>query len=770
MASVVSTSESGRTQFRIDKTDPRYLTLEQRSQLKGELRTLQSEIDLLVIPALGPQTDKETAMVARRDEIKKKLDDFAAMRKQVKADRREFNRLQRDKAKKAEKARLQSELTAKQDAKDQEKIDRELRQLRAERIATERTTVDGVEQAGLQSHMDKVMPPAARAKGNAVNKPDPIIGEVTENVPNVTVTKSPSSKSNIDTLAGSTTTASRNLNKIFTNGSPVAIKKTFESPIVQAANNIDNADAAKVVNEVKAVTKDPFVQQAFKDIGMSEEEITNVNSQLTTAPSAVASSVVNLKKQKTVDPQKLFAQKQFRTLGNPIGSPGTLIPDLAGQPNVLSSLQTKISENPFAKKIAAAGAVISEGLPSIPAVDTGGIAGKFGNAMEAFANGANPIAPGNPFGSLGVEFGNIMASVVGSIQGMGAFKELGSALQSFPDGVDPVSKLPLPNIAEPTGKTQISKVVNKGTKTAVDEPTTPVKEVGKTRSTGIESLGYGALDDEFFGGYEPINSKKEFELELKNCPRQVKHLLVDWTLSAENEFYTARKYNEWFYKFYLKKPPSKRAAAGSAVGREGYIRTNYLIRKDGVVERAIPIGTSPSTFFSSRFKQDDKDKYQRIHKEAIKVTFDAGLLGDQPAYRGIASVNLKQDWNNISSKSITPEQWKSFDMIVDVMHRHSPGGIYKGADQLLNEMEVQVPANIDSQSAEAQAAANTKIVQMQRFSKLIGPQFDVATYLLKKREIPDGDDGALESTPGAMDDDPYADLTDDYLNSDEDVE
>ena len=46
--------------------------------------------------------------------------------------------------------------------------------------------------------------------------------------------------------------------------------------------------------------------------------------------------------------------------------------------------------------------------------------------------------------------------------------------------------------------------------------------------------------------------------------------------------------------------------------------------------------------------------------------------------------------------------------------------------------------------------------------ELIGPEFDVGTYLLKKRgEVPDADDG---------EDDPYADLTDEYLNSDEDVE
>ena len=762
MATVRRRSRDKENMIRIDKDDPRYLTTRERSALKGELRILQSEINTLILPAMGPTNDKERAMIARRDEIQKKLDDMAALRKETKALRRADIELRREKSSKTERTRVQAELNAKQDKLEQEKIDRELKKLRAEKLAVERAGPDGMAQLGLQQHMDTVMPPSARAKGNAINKPDPIIGEVTENVPSVTVTKSPSSKSNIDTLAGSTTTASRNLNKIFTNGSAAAVKKTFESPEVKAANNIRDAEVNEVVKQATAATKDPFVQQAFKDIGMSEDEITEVNSQLETATDTVTNSVVTLKKEKTVDPQKLFSVKQFRQLGNPIGSPGTIVPDLGGAPNVLSSLQSKISENPFAKKIAATGASIAEGLPSVPGIDTGGIAGKFGNALEAFANGANPIAPGNPFGALGVEFGNVMASVIGQVNGMGAFKELGSALQSFPDGIDPVSKLPTPNIIEPTGKTQISKVVNKGTKTAVDEPTTPVKVVGKTKSTGIESLGYGALDDEFWGGYEPVNSKKEFELELKNCPRQIKHLLVDWTLSAENEFYTARKYNEFFYQFYLKKPQSKRAPSGGAVGREGYIRTNYLIRKDGVVERAIPIGTDPSTFFSSRLVDEDKDKYKRIHKQAIKVTFDAGLLGDQPAYKGIASVNLKQDWNNISSKSITPEQWKSFDMIVDIMHRHSPGGIYKGADLLLAEMKVSVPDNTP--------ASSPKIVQMQRFVKLIGPQFDVGTYLLKKREIPDGDDGALESTPGAMDDDPYADLTDEYLNSDEDVE
>ena len=54
----------------------------------------------------------------------------------------------------------------------------------------------------------------------------------------------------------------------------------------------------------------------------------------------------------------------------------------------------------------------------------------------------------------------------------------------------------------------------------------------------------------------------------------------------------------------------------------------------------------------------------------------------------------------------------------------------------------------------------------------MGPSFDVGTYLEKKREIPDGEDGEVvevvlddTSTETVEVEDPYADLDDDYLNS-----
>lgn len=699
---------------------------EQRA-LKSKRRELEKERKKQrreLVAGSKSQQDYIDALSYQIELIKAVINAFRKARKKARDD--EANER---KAKRVNKTSVDSQLSIRQEKLDAERRDRELKELQAQRVALESAqNINEINSVvgGFKSHTESVLPASAR---QSLHKPEPSISEMTENVPNVTVTKSPLTKSNIDTLAASTTAARKNLNKIFSSGSPVAIKKTLESPEVQKSNNIKNADVVAVVNEMKAVTNDPKVQQAYKDIGLSDEEIAKVNAEVDKGVNVVANTVVNLKKQKTVEPQKAFSTKQFRGLGSPIGSPGVQIPTgfSIDNPNPLASLQSKIKENPLTDKISQ----------------------NFSGVMEAFSNGANPIAPGNPFGSLGVEFGNIMASVVGLAQGLGGFSELGKELPSFVGGVDPSNGAVAPNIAQATGKTQIKQVVDKGNKTAVEEPTTPVKKLGDTRTTGIDQLGYNQLDNEFWGGYEPVNSKKELELEIKNSPRVIKHLLVNWNLSAENEFYTGRKLNEWHFRFYKSLQDKKETPDPEPIGRPGYARCNYIIKKDGGLERVIPIGTAPTTFFSKKLIQEDQTPFRKVHDNAILITFDAGLLGDQPAYRGVASVNLKQDWTNISSKSITAEQWKTFDMIVEVMYRHSPGGVFKGYDQFLAEQRIDFPEG------------STQATQISRFMNLIGPEFDVGSYLLKKREIPDGEDG---------DDDPYADLTDDYLNSDEDVE
>ena len=101
--------------------------------------------------------------------------------------------------------------------------------------------------------------------------------------------------------------------------------------------------------------------------------------------------------------------------------------------------------------------------------------------------------------------------------------------------------------------------------------------------------------------------------------------------------------------------------------------------------------------------------------------------------------------------------------MMDVMYRHSPGGVLKGLDQILAESQGIITRD------------GTEVEQLMRFQDimaLVGPGFDVGQYLEKKREVPDGEDGitaeiVVDDNTGETveDDDPYADLDDDFLNS-----
>lgn len=656
---------------------------------------------------------------------------------------RDAKRAAKREAKKAERERVKTQARIASDKRGQDRVKAETNKIKADKIIAETATNSdqlGKETAGFKSLTESTKPKTAIPKPNKVQKPNPSPSEMTANVPGITVTKNPVDKNSVDILGASVTEQRKNLNKLIASGSSKGVKKTLENSTIAKEYNIRAPDVNNAVKSnatLQDLATDPFIQNGLKGAGLSAEEIEEVNKEIDEAIVVAASQEQKLL---AVKPQKDFSVKQFRALGNPFGSPEVSLPTQVGQSNPLSSLVAPITKNP---------------LSSLGAVVGGVLGSVIGDAINTNANGANNFAPGNPFGSLGMDFGNIMATVTGLAQGTGSFKELGQSIPSIPGGVDPLTKAPVPDIVQSTGTTQLAKTVDKGTKTAVDTPTTPVKEVTKTKTTGFEALGYDEIDGEFFGGYEPVNSKKEFELELKSCPRKIKNAIIAWTATAENEFYTARSYNEKRHKKYKQRPEEKRVPAGTPVGRIGYQRTNYFIRKDGVVERLVPIGTRPTIYGANLLEQESSSKYVRIHEEGIMIQFDAGILGDAPE-SGLNHANL-------SDKSITAEQWKSFDMMMDVMYRHSPGGVLKGLDQILAESKGIITRD------------GTEVEQLMRFQDimaLVGPGFDVGTYLEKKREIPDGDDGAnveivVDDDTGEVieDDDPYSGLDDDFLNS-----
>jgi|SaaInl5LU_22_DNA_1037371.scaffolds.fasta_scaffold02182_6 hypothetical protein len=288
----------------------------------------------------------------------------------------------------------------------------------------------------------------------------------------------------------------------------------------------------------------------------------------------------------------------------------------------------------------------------------------------------NPIgSTSSPFGAVGFDFGNILGSLTGLSTGTGSFKELGKELETISGSIDPITGEEVPILIDRFGNTNISKVVDKGIKTAVSEPTTPVYTIGDADVP--QSLANFT--------YEPVNDKKEFELEIKRTARELDHVIVSWTLSRSDEFWTAKEYNE-------KAITSRSSVSTYSTFHWNAAQIHYYIQKDGLVIRILPMELKPLGFTSIFGAK------QKLYDKSVRIAFDAGYIYPiGPA-----------DVGKFSEKSITSEQWKSFDMMMDVLNRSIPGAMFIGQDELHAD-------------------------QGELFDTL-GPGFDVPTYLNKKRE------------------------------------
>jgi hypothetical protein len=502
--------------------------------------------------------------------------------------------------------RLKSEVNRINISANQSSVDLEASRQQMIRLAKEFAPTQeeiGAINAGFASLTESVKPAleayAKRAEEVAKTiKKDPAISEMTSNVPNITVNKSPATKANVDTLVGATTSASKKLNKVISAGSPTAIKKSLEdAPGLDAT--ADKITAA--VKEAQDVINNPVIQQKFADLGIPEEEVNALTSQLSTS----------LDK---------FVEEDGPTIMS----------------NALSDMSSRVDR-------------------------------QMGNPIGSTSS---------PFGSIGLDFGNILGSLTGLSTGTGPFKELGQELETIAGSIDPLTGESVPILIDNAGNTSINKVIDKGLKTAVSEPTTPIFTIGNSDTP------QSASDFQ----YNPVNDKKEFEIEIKNATRELDHVIVNWSLSHSNEFFSAKEFNETHLKNILN---------NFSDFVNNAIQTHYFIQKDGLVIRILPIETKPLAFTSVLGAK------QKIYDKAIVVQFDAGYV------HPIGSANT----GNFSEKSITPEQWKSFDMIMDVLYRFMPGGTFIGQDALHADQ-------IDNYGVN-------------------GPGFDVDTYMNKKREMID---------------------------------
>ena len=257
----------------------------------------------------------------------------------------------------------------------------------------------------------------------------------------------------------------------------------------------------------------------------------------------------------------------------------------------------------------------------------------------------NPLGSANdPFGSLGAKFGNIMASITSTTQSGGSFKELGKALPDIESEVsDPVTgeKSFSQNIVEPSGFTNLSKALSKG------------GSFGDLAST-IESLDIKLLAKGFAGRhtnitkykFEPVTSQEEFELEISNSTRELQNMIIGWLGNAADVTFTVKQIH--------REMSQARTVPMDIEAIHAGVQEHYIIYPDGQVIRGRPLSFEMGSF-----------NPEVIRVGAVNIKLVAGST------ESIANPKWKEFY---SQDSITPDQWKSIDILIESFFRVKPGG------------------------------------------------------------------------------------------------
>lgn len=180
----------------------------------------------------------------------------------------------------------------------------------------------------------------------------------------------------------------------------------------------------------------------------------------------------------------------------------------------------------------------------------------------------------------------------------------------------------------------------------------PVEEITNSLSTyrinsELKEWDYGNTPKSYV--FEPVSTEEELEIELRNITREVTQVVVNWTESYLDEDLTSKLIHErWATK----------------EGQDHGIPFHYIIRKDGILQRGVPINKV------SKISQLTNKKHSNY---TIHIAFVGGLntnIGDP-----------NKDLS-FSSESFTPEQFKTFDTFCRIFYTVYPGGQLLGYNDI----------------------------------------------------------------------------------------
>ena len=289
--------------------------------------------------------------------------------------------------------------------------------------------------------------------------------------------------------------------------------------------------------------------------------------------------------------------------------------------------------------------------------------------LGGFGAGLNGLTGVSALGSL---IGKLTGITIPSIPGVnipsipGVTPEIPKltdiqTIPSLPTGVViPEGATTLPNIVEPTGQTNINKVVKTSTVISPTVRNTVEPRNISTNKDFLGSISSGKYNSSYV--FDNIGGPEELKSELMNATRPITTMVVHWSRTFTNLDWGSKEIGQLHTAWQLGNRPEGTDGASflAALGVKSGLQFHYVIRRDGTIQVGRPINITG-------------DLFTGFGKYALHVAFVGGF--NCPS-------GTPNKENFLSSESYTPQQWNSFDEIVKAFDAAKNGaGEFVGFNQ-----------------------------------------------------------------------------------------
>lgn len=250
----------------------------------------------------------------------------------------------------------------------------------------------------------------------------------------------------------------------------------------------------------------------------------------------------------------------------------------------------------------------------------------------------NPVGRTKPFGSVGLPKTNTLGSLLGKLLGIAQINVPGEIMPGLPKGVTiPEGEIAPPPIIAQNSDTNISKnTFNRSDISPDIKNTTPPYNPVVSNNEFRGSVTTLAASDYVF---EEVGGPEELRFELVNTPRELTTMVVHWSRTPTDLDWGAKELGQLHTET---QAANSSYEAVALLGVDGGLQYHYIIKRNGTIERGRPLDIIAPTLTG-------------FGKYAVHVAFVAGFNCPH---------GTEEREKFLSSDSITPDQWKSFDEIV----------------------------------------------------------------------------------------------------------